>query len=359
MSETTTIAELTGDLVIYRDLQPYDPQLPDSATLRADVGLPAGQVPRKRDAAYAQVVLRLLQTVQLRRDLPPLRTLLVIGDTENDRLMGVHLRRTSGLPVYTFLGRDDLQAEPAMQELRGTTTANRWSLIDEWLATVSTRPPLSDGAWQRVAVLLDIDKTLLGARGRGDAEINASRSEAAVQVARQMLGDALDPAAFDALYTELCKTEYHGLTLDNQDYTVYITLLIHAGVLRLDALRQGMERGTIARFSQVLNEARTRLPNRLRELHSEIVAAHEQGDPTPFKAFRRAEFAATVARMADGRLRLCREVVGLAQRLHHNGAMCMAASDKPDEASLPSPEQAAAGLLPLHRTPALIDGDPA
>ncbi len=356
MSETTTIAALTGDLVIYRDLQPYDPQLPDFAMLRAAVGLPAGQVPRKRDAAYAQVVLRLLQTVQLRRNLPPLRTLLVVGDTENDRLMGVHLRRTSGLPVYTFLGSDDLASEPAMQEFRGTTTANRWSLIDAWRETISLRPPLSNGAWQQVAVLLDIDKTLLGARGRGDAEINASRSEAALQVARQMLGDALQPEPFETLYTELCKAEYHGLTLDNQDYTVYTTLLIHAGVLQLDKLRQGMQRGTITRFSQVLNEARPRLPDSLHDLHAAIVAAHEQGDPTPFKAFRRAEFAATVARMADGRLRLCREVVGLARWLHERGALCMAASDKPDEASLPSPEQAAAGLLPLHRTPALIDG---
>jgi len=32
----------------------------------------------------------------------------------------------------------------------------------------------------------------------------------------------------------------------------------------------------------------------------------------------------------------------------------MATSDKPAESALPSPAQAAAGILPLHRTPAKV-----
>lgn len=356
-NETLTIAALTGDLVIFRELQPCDPDLPDFATLRADVGLPNGQVPRKRDAEYARVVLRLLQTVQLRRNLPPLRLLLVIGDTENDRMMGDHLRRTSGLPTFIFLGKDDLSAEPALTTTRHISTATRWSLIEAWLEQVQQQSPLADtpDLWPRVAVLLDIDKTLLGPRGRGDHEINTARAEAALRVAQDLLGDRVDIAQFEATYAELCKPSYHSLTLDNQDYTVYITLLISAGIFSLDDLRHSMSEGTMTRFSQVLAAARPRLPATLNELHAAMVAAHEAGDPTPFKAFRHAEFAATVARMQDGRLRLCREVVNLTRNLAQRGVLCMAASDKPDEASLPSPEQAAAGLLPLHHTPALID----
>jgi hypothetical protein len=93
----------------------------------------------------------------------------------------------------------------------------------------------------------------------------------------------------------------------------------------------------------------------LAALHQQIAEAHAAGDPTPFKDFRRTEFAATVARMADGRLPLSRDVMQLAQGLVQQGALCFAASDKPVESALPTEEQAASGLLPLHRMPAHLE----
>ncbi len=46
---------------------------------------------------------------------------------------------------------------------------------------------------------------------------------------------------------------------------------------------------------------------------------------------------------------LTREVLDMARWLRGRGCLLMALSDKPDEASLPTPELAAQGWAPLHR----------
>lgn len=349
------IADLTGDLVLYRDLEPCDATLPGLSALRTQLGMPPGRLPRKRDADYARVILALLEHIRTRRVTPPLRNVLVIGDTDNDRAVAHYLRSVApDLAVYAFIGVDRLSAPPAMTWNDGTADANRWALIDDWLTAVAQRlqqPDQQPLFGPQTALLIDIDKTLLGPRGRGDAPIDAARAAAAEQVAVGLLGATLDRTAFREYYATLCRKEFHVVTLDNQDYTVYATLLLAAGCLTIADLQQGMADGSLSEFTCLLAFAAPRLPATLTALHAEIDAACRAGDPTPFKAFRRAEFAATVARMTAGELTLCAEVVAVARRLLAAGAVCIAASDKPAEASLPAPDQLAAGLQPLHRTP--------
>lgn len=357
MPTQLTIADLTGDLVIYRDLQPCAADMPGLAQLRAPLGLPPDLLPRKRDSDYARVILALLKQIQQRLGTPPLRMLLVIGDTQNDRQMAAHLRAVSDLPVFACIGADQNDTAPALTWDGDTASATRWALLSEWLEQLRLRGIVdsSNNAWNAAALLLDIDKTLLGPRGRADHPIDEARAEGALQVALALFSSSFDPAGFQRLYATLCQSAYHSLTLDNQDYVVFIALLLAADVISLAALRQGMADGTLANFAQVLAAVAGRLPPALTALHAEVLAAHQAGDPTPFKAFRHAEFAATVARMADGRLTFCSEVVAAAQTLIAQGALCLAASDKPSEASLPTPQQAASGLLPLHHTLAWVE----
>jgi hypothetical protein len=357
MTDERTIADLTGDLVLYRDLHPYDRSLPDVLEqLRGSLGLSPADVPRKRNHEYARIVFSLLQYIQAQRTLPALEMLLVVGDTNNDRWMAEHLRTASGLPVFACIGTDRPDEAPSIAWEGDTATVSRWAQLDEWLSQLTERHKPVQGSlnWDSVALILDIDKTLLGPRGRNDDAINEARAEAALLVARNLLGSRLDAARFQDLYDTLCRSEFHGLTLDNQDYVVYITLLLAAEVLQLDEVRRGIDDGTFAGFTLLLDAVGPRVPTALADLHTTIRSAHEAGDPTPFKTFRRAEFATTLARMGDGRLTLCREVLELAQRLGERGALCLAASDKPAESALPTPEQEAAGLAPLHRTPAEV-----
>jgi phosphoglycolate phosphatase-like HAD superfamily hydrolase len=347
---------LTGDVVLYRDLRPCDSSLPTLDDLRGPLGVPPDLLPRKRDAAYGRVLDELLRQAHERRNDLPLVLMLVVGDSANDRKMAEHLRAASGMPVLAFIGTEQADSEPRMTWEGDTASATRWSLLDEWLNEVVQRFAPDTGAlpWTQTALLLDIDKTLLGPRGRNDAAINNVRAEAALHVAHEILGPDLDATTFGTTYDELCREEFHTLTLDNQDYVVYITLLVMQEVLMVDDVRRGIADGTLADFARLLAAVDAQVPPELQALHTEIRAAHARGDPTIFKAFRYAEFAETVAWMADGRLVLCREVMEMAQRLAERGVLCMAASDKPDQSAMPSAEQAASGMQPLHRTPALL-----
>lgn len=348
MTKLLTIADLTGDLVLYRDLQPCEPGLPGLAELRATLGLARNALPRKRDRDGARVILAVARQAQARRSPLPLRQMLVIGDTDNDRALASHLHTVSDTAVRAFIGADQLAAPATLTWEGDTALANRWALLTTWLAEVERRGP----ADAQTVLLLDIDKTLLGPRGRNDAAIDEARAEGALDVATAVLGDKLDNEGFRTYYATLCRKEYHGLTLDNQDYVVYIALALSSGALTLDELRAGMADGSLGSFRALLDTIAAQTPLEMNALHTTVSAADAAGDPTPFKAFRHAEFAATVARMADGRLTLCRELVELTRELAGRGVLCMAVSDKPAEASLPTPEQAAMGLPPLHRMPA-------
>jgi len=345
-----TIADLTGDAVIYRDLEPCDPALPRLAELRARLGLPAGPPPRKRDATYARIVRALADTLQAARGSGPLTAIAVIGDTDNDRLLAEHLRQSGPLPAYAFIGEDRPVAAESLVWHGDTANATRWHLIHAWAAELDWR-----GAdWARTAVLIDIDKTLLGPRGRSDGAIDDARAEGALAVAARLVPD-LDVALFRRIYAELCRREWHPFTLDNQDYVVATALLIATGATTLEALRERIENGSLEGFAPFLAFVEPGVHPALAPLHAELRTLVAQGDPTPFKAFRRAELTATLARMADGRLTLCGDVYHLCWNLGQRGALLLAASDKPAESAMPTPAQLAAGLQPLHRTPTRVD----
>ena len=348
--DQTTIATLTADRVIYRDLRPCEPGLPGIAELRAELCLPAGYLPRKRDRDYARVVQQIAQAAQAMRDGPPLGSCLVIGDTENDRVFACHLAELGSLRTWGFIGIDQL-AEPAWSQTDGIITkANRWAALADWRKQVE-RTGID---WPTTVLLIDIDKTLLGPRGRTDRATDDSRAAGALRVARDLFGPTLDAQVFRALYDRLCRKEYHPFTLDNQDYVVYSALLIMGGALSIDDLDENLTVGRLSSFAELLEATAAKLPAPLSELHGTIAERVAQGDPTPFKRFRHAELEETIARMTDGRLTICRELIELASELAARGALCMAASDKPAEASLPSPAQRAAGLLPLHWTTARL-----
>ncbi|HMQ31720.1 MAG TPA: hypothetical protein PKD53_13420 [Chloroflexaceae bacterium] len=348
--QRATIADLTGDAVLYRDLEPCDPALPSLDAMRAGLGLPGGPAPRKRDLDYARVILALARAARSARGGPPLAAIAVIGDTENDRLLAGHLRTLGELPAYGFIGEDRPVAPEELSWEGDTATATRWHLIEPWAAELEGRGL----DWSRVALLIDIDKTLLGPRGRSDGAIDDARAEAALAVAAA-LAPELDVPGFRRGYAELCRKEWHPFTLDNQDYVAATALLAATGAVALDELRAKLAAGRLAGFADLLRATPERVPPGLAGLHAELLARVEAGDPTPFKAFRRAELTATLARMADGRLTLCGVLFELCQSLAARGALCLAASDKPAESALPTPEQAAAGVRPLHHTPAVVE----
>ena len=98
-----TMADFLGDRVAWRSLNPTDPDLPQLADIRQEVGLESLRIPRKTEPIYAAVAMKYLAAAQKKRGLPPLERLLFIGDTPmND---GTVARNMGALPAGTRLHR--------------------------------------------------------------------------------------------------------------------------------------------------------------------------------------------------------------------------------------------------------------
>lgn len=362
-----TLADWLGDRIVYRNLAPADPGLPSLQDIWQEVGLEVYRVPRKTEPAYAAAVFRFLEAAQAGRAAPRLRNLLFIGDTQmNDgtaaRNLGTHL------PLRGFIGADRLD-EPERVSYDGPLMiANRWGRLVDFPDWVQREGLVCD---ERAALLIDIDKTFIGARGRNDRVIDAARVAAVRQTVEESLGGNFDEVAFRAVYDELNRQRYHYFTGDNQDYLAYICLMVVGGVFPADELWRELEAGHLTGFTQFVtlcDARRQKMGEGLALAHREVTSNVRQGDPTPFKSFRYREYFTTVERMdclpddapqADvlrDEILITGEVGRVARRLSEMGVLTFGISDKPDEASLPPKTSVAQGRQPIHRVQMKVVG---
>ncbi len=363
----TALCEFLGDRVVYRNLNPADPALPPLAETARRAGLPDGRIPRKSEADYARVIVSLLGRAQeLRGEKRPLERVLFVGDTRLlDGTAFGNICTAGGWPGLAFIGSEN--AKPPAFEIASNETggslylSNRWAALPEFSAYAADRGLPVDEA---TAAILDIDKTCLGARGRNGQVIDGARVQAVYNTVSALLGSAFDEKSFRSAYDLLNQPEFHPFTGDNQDYLAYVCLILGSGLYRLEAVVADIREKRLASFEQFIGLVQARageLPAGLGAIHAEIFANVRAGDPTPFKPFRRNEYLVTIGRfgqLADDapmekllaeEILVTQEVRALALDWQAKGALFFGLSDKPDEASLPTPELAAKGYLPLHQ----------
>ncbi len=364
-----SLADFFGDLVIYRNLEPLDRRLPGLKTAGYKMNIATDRVPRKQDADYAKAAVWFAKQAQkLRKNSTALSELLFVGDTlYNDGQAYSHMRQVSEWDGACFIGSEK-PGEPLVvdvDEEDNVYCANQWAALADWAQWMRGRGLRLD---ERTAAIIDIDKTLLGAKGRNDQVINQARLEGIFRTMDAVLGDNFSRADFERQYAELNRSRYHFLTEDNQDYLAYICLVLNAGLIDYNEILQEVERGSLDNFEQFLRWVNSRMMSRslgsesLRQVHEAVVGAVHVGDPTPFKRFRRQEFITTVERMGNlpddspaekllaQEITLTNEVCELGQWLMARGCVVLCLSDKPDEASTPDP-RTATELQPVHRTP--------
>ena len=355
--------ELWGDRIVYRNLRPQDPRLPSFEELRRELPLRSPYLQRKTDLDYAVVVAELLRRAR-QLDLPggQVRRLVFIGDTRLLDGSAFHnLCEAGGWPGWAFIGRDEMAAARSVQIEGRLYLANRWSLLAEFLEFIAGE---GFGLDEGTAVVIDMDKTAVGARGRNDTAIDEARLEGVRDTVAGLLGADFDEMSFRAIYGELNRPQYHAFTADNQDYLAYICLMLGAGLYEYATLVRNVQSGALSSFDEFIRGVqghRTELPSAgLRAIHEQVWGYFQAGDPTPFKTFRYNEYLATARRFGGEldeavesalkrRILLTQEVKQAAEMLRGRGALVFGLSDKPDEASLPTPEQAKGGMQPLHR----------
>jgi hypothetical protein len=370
MPANSSLYELFGDLVVYRDLNPVDSRLPRFEAASAEIGLSGAARPRKHEPAYALTMAWFLRLARA-LDLPgaTIEELIYLGDTVlSDSNAFRNLRAAGGWRGWAFIGAERDEAL-AIAEHDDIYTANRWTALAPFLTWTLEQGAVLDA---RTAVIIDIDKTALGARGRNDGAIDRARVAAIEATAAEVLGPAFDAGSFRRAYVELNQPRYHSFTADNQDYLAYACLMLGAGISTLEELRADIAAGRLLAAQDLMAQVdaqRDRLPSQVvRELHDDIYGRVKAGDPTPFKAFRRQEYLETTAKMGNlpdnvplarrllEEICLTQEVIEVGRWFSSRGCLVMALSDKPDEATMPSPEAAAQGHLPLHRTATHVVG---
>jgi len=370
-----SLADFFGDFVVYRSLSPVDDRLPYLEELRGPLGLSASELPRKAEPAYARVVAEMLQVAnRLETGSEELNSVIMIGDTEhNDGGAFRNICAALSCPGGAFIGGED-DTTPRLESAGGENggvlyTANRWRLIDQFEEGLAGRG-ITIG--RGTAVIVDIDKTALGARGRNHRPIDAARVAAVMSTAAEILGDEVNRDLVKAAYGHFNVPKFHPFTGDNQDFLAYLGLMVGGGWDSVQSLDEEITSGAVPTFEALLarvTDGQDKLPPLLRSVHGDVAAAVAAGDPTPFKGFRRAEFRETVSRMVpadddpdvdsliETGITITHEVRAKALEWRDRDALLFGLSDKPDEASFPSADLAAEGFLPLHRTPAWVVGE--
>jgi len=362
----TSVHEFLGDFVVFRNLQPVDRRLPSLREVAHRMGLSDRPIPRKCEPTYAQMISHLLrQARMLGAPKVCLERLIYVGDTQmNDGTAFGLICQAGGWSGLAFIGaeRDEPAEVELVEQQEGTLyLANRWAALADFDRFCRDRGFVID---ERTAVIVDLDKTALGARGRNDPVIDQARREAVQCTVGALLRGQFDAVAFREAYDLLNKPEFHPFTADNQDYLAYLCLILRSGHHTLEALVAAVREGRLSSFEQYLAEMNSRsaeLPSELRGIHERIREAVGRGDPTPFKAFRRNEYRSTVERMGQlsdetppetllqHEILITQEVREMALCWRRRGALLFGLSDKPDEASIPTEELAARGYQAIHR----------
>jgi len=369
------LSDFLGDSVVYRNLVPCDHRLPPLEEVRAQLDLPVGRVPRKSESDYARVIAHLLCLAR-ELDAPgvQIKRLIYFGDTKLlDGTAFENICLSGNWPGIAFIGSEnDLPQSLEIVPLVGEQTlylSNRWAALSEFDQYCSSVGFAVD---ESTAVLIDIDKTAFGARGRNAHVIDQVRMQAVEETVADLLGGDFDEETFKETYGQLNQVDFHPFTTDNQDYLAYICLILGSGLYNFNNILGRVRNGELTSFLEFINEVDSRkagLSPVLAEIHGEIFTNVQSGDPTPFKAFRRSEYLTTirrmgfldddlpVSRMLAEEILITQEVRELALVWRSCGSLIFSLSDKPDEASVPTPELAASGYQPIHRKETHVVGD--
>jgi len=198
----SALSEFLGDNITYRNLVPVDPDIPGLPDIWEEVGLSTNRIPRKTTLEYAGVVTFILDHIS-RRSNPgsEIKRIVFIGDTHlNDGMAYQNICQAGHWDGMAFIAAESsepVQVEVEEKHSGKMVIANRWSALDEFKDTCrQLNFPIDDQA----VVLIDLDKTALGARGRNDKVIDRVRIDAASQTIRELLGNDFNPQVFSTAY---------------------------------------------------------------------------------------------------------------------------------------------------------------
>src|SRR5512137_1166592 len=132
MSSQLSLYDFIGDLAVFRNLSPVDPQIPGYEQAWAEMGMPGPERPRKQDPDFARVLAWFLRRARaLGGSRVELTELVYLGDTVlADANAFRNVRAAGGWRGWGFIGAE--KGESLAVDIRdGVYTANRWAALAE------------------------------------------------------------------------------------------------------------------------------------------------------------------------------------------------------------------------------------
>jgi hypothetical protein len=350
-----SVADLFGELICLRDLQPRSSRLRGLDALRTPLRIAAPFVPRKNEREYASVVQAFVNDL-----VGPDSCIIYIGDTLlNDGSVISNLASASRSPVFGFLCSEKGFGTAEDFILGPIYFARRWQSLSRFLAQGRRHGMTIDA---RTVALFDLDQTVYAAKGRDDGPLREARWEAI----HSFLRDTIPSYKFDAdraerIYRKFDQDEYHHITRDNMDYVILLVLAVASGLCDVGEIEAfaASDNNSIASLTELLHQRTLARQNHedigrvldvIRAVHYNTLA----NDQTPCKEFRRYECLSTALRMRsqDGqaersRILLNREVVDFIRFLKEQRACLFAISDRPVEAAVAEDEDQVVDLMSI------------
>jgi hypothetical protein len=327
----TNLNSIFEDLIIFRELNVIKKDFPKFEKLKEILYLE--KLPRKKDKDYALFLSYIIDYVG------DFNKVIYIGDTFlNDKSVIENLSKLNKYEVYGIIteGKGKLKKEDNI------VINNYW----ENLKYIFNE--LNINFDKKTFIIADIDKTLIGARGRNDLSIDKARFDAIREVSKKYIKD-FNEELFFSIYKFLNRKEFHIFTEDNQDI---VTLLAIAFNLNLYSFKKfiyefenGIWKDKISFFERVLYLNRDR--NEFIEIIKECLYKMKNDDPTPFLEFRYKEFEATIKRidflsdetetekLLSEEILITKEVYQILIEGKENGSTIFGLSDKPEASTMP------------------------
>jgi hypothetical protein len=335
------------DNIVFRELNPINKALPQFEEIKQVLHLDT--LPRKKDILYAKVLSYIFKSM---RDF---KKILYIGDT----LMsdGSVIRNLAQNREFQVAGIITREGEKEKLESDGEILLNtRWQKLPDAVKILENSGFSID---KKTVLVIDIDKTAIGARGRNDGAIDRARMDAIFQIASDIFG-SIDRKNFFGIYSRVNRKDLFHITADNQDIVSIVSILVYGGAINFSQLEE------LHNGEEVLRKCIKNTGGRLKDVTLSVYKNIKNGNPTPFPMFRKAEFEKTIKRMdflsddvsvsdlLTKEITTTEEVFDCATRAKDRGGLVFGVSDKPALSTIPCPDT---DLPPIYEKEMKIFGE--
>ncbi|MDI6861367.1 MAG: hypothetical protein QMD25_05075 [Caldisericia bacterium] len=341
MYKRDVLNNIFEDYIIYRELNIVKKNLPNFLKIKDTLSL--NFLPRKKDKEYVKVLSYLIELIG------EFKRVIYIGDTFlNDKSVVENLTALNKYEVFGII------TEGKGERVRHNNIIinNRWENLKDIFDELEIKVD------KYTIFIVDIDKTIIGAKGRNDLSITKARFDAIKEIANEIIGN-YDEKKFFEIYQKLNEKKYHSFTEDNQDIVTLLTILFYLDLYPfskfLDEFEKGIHIDKLTFLKTILKK--TRKSSKFIELLKNCILRIENYDQTPFIEFRYKEFEKTIKRMdflndetpqdilLEEEIMITREVYEIICKAKDRDAKVLGLSDKPEASSFP---QKGVSLPPIH-----------